>query len=378
MRIVIAAIAVLALSACGIPRQAVLTFKAEPQASQSYQDIPAEWKGRLIRVRSADQPNEVGGSASHVHQLAHQHRGESLPTTELTPPLGIRNVTADATHRHLVESLETAPADTQPSDHSPLAFGLDAVVVVREIRRPVEGLIVGFLGNQLPTGWHWCDGQNGTPDLRDRFILLDSPAGPSGAADHAHQAPHSHRWATADNVDHPGYFGDPATPVDPILNAAQRVHRHAPGASISDSGTTSPAPNSPPAVGMRFIMAGPGARKLPDGIVVAYAGRSVPQGWQALEGPLSSDILGRFWRAENPDAEATRLSGTESHDHVLRSRHEFELAAGAGSAGRDRTGQGPGVPVANHRHRVMIEEDSPVAATQAVPRYVALRLIVKN
>lgn len=33
-----------------------------------------------------------------------------------------------------------------------------------------KGIIVMFSGSAAPTGWAFCDGSNGTPDLRDRFI----------------------------------------------------------------------------------------------------------------------------------------------------------------------------------------------------------------
>lgn len=34
-----------------------------------------------------------------------------------------------------------------------------------------SGMIVAFSGSEVPYGWSLCDGTNGTPDLRDRFIL---------------------------------------------------------------------------------------------------------------------------------------------------------------------------------------------------------------
>jgi len=33
------------------------------------------------------------------------------------------------------------------------------------------GLICMWSGSTVPTGWYLCDGQNGTPDLRNRFIV---------------------------------------------------------------------------------------------------------------------------------------------------------------------------------------------------------------
>ena len=35
----------------------------------------------------------------------------------------------------------------------------------------VTGMILMFTGSTAPSGWALCDGQNGTPDLRDRFIV---------------------------------------------------------------------------------------------------------------------------------------------------------------------------------------------------------------
>ncbi|MDX7999517.1 tail fiber protein [Xenorhabdus sp. Reich] len=34
-----------------------------------------------------------------------------------------------------------------------------------------KGMIVMFSGNSAPTGWAFCDGNNGTPDLRSRFVM---------------------------------------------------------------------------------------------------------------------------------------------------------------------------------------------------------------
>src|SRR5699024_1242071 len=38
----------------------------------------------------------------------------------------------------------------------------------------VPGCIIGYVGASLPAGWYLCDGSNGTPDLRDRFIELST------------------------------------------------------------------------------------------------------------------------------------------------------------------------------------------------------------
>jgi hypothetical protein len=46
-----------------------------------------------------------------------------------------------------------------------------------------SGLIAAWSGSQLPPGWMLCDGTNGTPDLRDRFIVGGNLAGGSAPAE---------------------------------------------------------------------------------------------------------------------------------------------------------------------------------------------------
>jgi hypothetical protein len=58
------------------------------------------------------------------------------------------------------------------------------------------GIIVmwgGLIAN-IPNGWLLCDGQNGTPDLRDRFIkgANGNPGATGGAATHTHDAHSNH------------------------------------------------------------------------------------------------------------------------------------------------------------------------------------------
>ncbi|RWZ87322.1 MAG: tail fiber protein [Hydrotalea sp. AMD] len=48
---------------------------------------------------------------------------------------------------------------------------------------PIGGIIM-WSGSTVPTGWHICDGTNGTPNLIDRFIVGSGgihPVGSNGA-----------------------------------------------------------------------------------------------------------------------------------------------------------------------------------------------------
>ena len=56
----------------------------------------------------------------------------------------------------------------------------------------MQGLICLWSGTilNIPAGWHLCDGTQGTPDLRDRFVMgagtTYDPDDTGGAASHSH------------------------------------------------------------------------------------------------------------------------------------------------------------------------------------------------
>jgi len=56
----------------------------------------------------------------------------------------------------------------------------------------INGLIAIWSGAiaDIPAGWHLCDGNDGTPDLRDRFVYgaggIKNPGDTGGSATHTH------------------------------------------------------------------------------------------------------------------------------------------------------------------------------------------------
>lgn len=92
----------------------------------------------------------------------------------------------------------------------------------------VRGIIVMWSGKiaNIPTGWHLCDGDEDTPDLRDKFILgvsaEEEPGGTGGAHSrtlltanlpahtHGSVGNHVHTFYTGDSSDNDSYNAGPS------------------------------------------------------------------------------------------------------------------------------------------------------------------------
>lgn len=107
------------------------------------------------------------------------------------------------------------------------------------------GIIVLWFGaiGAIPSGFALCDGNNGTPDLRDRFVpgagTTYNPGDNGGAVNHTHAF-------TTNGHTH----GTEATP-------AFNVKITSPDGRIStntDSGTTQPGSSLPPYHALAYIM----------------------------------------------------------------------------------------------------------------------------
>jgi len=112
---------------------------------------------------------------------------------------------------------------------------------VLEIEIGVITAFSGGLGN-IPPGWHLCDGSNGTPDLRDRFVVS---AGPTFWVDRtADVSTHTHPF-TSDDHTHTLEIGTG-------INGAPVTYTYLSYNQIS--GTTAASTNIPPYYALAFIM----------------------------------------------------------------------------------------------------------------------------
>lgn len=116
-----------------------------------------------------------------------------------------------------------------------------------------SGIICMWSGNEPPAGWALCNGENGTPDLRDRFVLGYSDnrvIGDTGGSEevtltlaqmprHAHVLPSTGTSMGQSVVYENTLYGAGSANTQPITNA---------------SGESQPHPNMPPYYVLAFIM----------------------------------------------------------------------------------------------------------------------------
>jgi hypothetical protein len=110
-------------------------------------------------------------AASHNHDASYAATSHAHVDADLPPGIARDSEVSQAIVDHLAAA-----------QHGSTGSGIPLGVIV----------MWGGLLSAIPTGWALCDGQNGTPDLRDRFVkgaaAAANPGATAGAATHAHAA----------------------------------------------------------------------------------------------------------------------------------------------------------------------------------------------
>ena len=118
----------------------------------------------------------AAGDASGAIQISGSNIADNSITTSkiLDLEVGTNDLANDAvTTDKLANSINTTIAGKANIGANLSTFTNDTnYITLAQVPTPfVTGMILMFTGSTAPSGWALCDGQNGTPDLRDRFIV---------------------------------------------------------------------------------------------------------------------------------------------------------------------------------------------------------------
>ena len=347
--------------------------------------IPAGWKlmdgtGGTINTTnrfvystdSMEAPGATGGNASHNHTYAtvpsHDHGVTSTTATphshDYARPTSARAVGWNFVFIPWYSSLTTAYTSTgansalhshgvQPTGGTGLYMSeeenfippyYEMAFIQKETNDAIipTGLIVMWAGNidSIPADWELCNGSNGTPDLRDKFIRGalqgEDPGTSGGNLTHNHTytdiPTHSHSIATGgDSHIHDNARGTNTDISYLILaptaysstsgntNYASVPHTH----DISDVGvensTTQDTDNLPPYFKVAFIMNTVVSNALPLGVISMWGDsiENIPLGWNQCNGTTNTpDLLNKFPRGVGTGEEPGIVGGSDTHRHI--------------------------------------------------------------
>ena len=190
----------------------------------------------------------------------------------------------------------------------------------------LSGMLIGWAGplERIPGGWLLCDGTQGTPDLRDRYLLGAAPKQPVGetggsnAATLVHQQLPSHDHAVAfdpagahkheivDRYNHVTDFWVLVGPLDtsaslPVTSENRALFQagtHGHGGTLEAGPPASSFDNRPASLRLAWLMKDrTPAKTFPVGAVLPWSDTvtSLPAGWDLCDGLGGRpDLMGRF------------------------------------------------------------------------------------
>jgi microcystin-dependent protein len=182
--------------------------------------------------------------------------------------VSVWNISSDGTANFsgIITNTVTQPASNDSSTKVPTTAWVQSAITSTSGAVPL-GTIVMWSGTSIPYNWQLCDGSNGTPDLRDRFIvgagssyLVGNTGGQNSVTLSISQLP-SHSHVVNDPGHHHQYDKsgtEQATGNDNLRGSDQytstNTTTHITGITIAATGDGNSHENRPPYYALSYIM----------------------------------------------------------------------------------------------------------------------------
>jgi len=239
-----------------------------------------------------------------------------------------------------------------------------------------DGVIVFSGLETLPAGFSRCDGANGTPNLKEKYLHGAGTGEDSGATGgtlrHTHNIGHTHtsvsHYHRASSPDSGGgKYLDPSSGTQADAN-----HGHVfntPSSTLSSNAYsatyTSPGDIEPLYKNLDLIENTSGSGKLPKNIIGLWLGEStdIPIGWDLCDGTKDTPNLTNFYAkmptlasniGDQDGANAHVHSASNSHTHTATGTHTHSTGTViSGTSGNGLTGGGDNhLAPAGHHHTI--------------------------
>lgn len=301
-------------------------------------------EGYFLNASSTNDFNTARGANTHSHSVpntnsvsAHNDHGNSISCSTAygskytwnggsftgravgvhSHGLGV-GITSAGEHLHSSNN-----TDSQPNN--PPFIALQLIRALSNMPFPSGGIIMTNVTNTNPF-FYLCDGSNGTPDIRGKFIKQSSTVlSTGGASSHTHAS-----FSVSAAGDHNHSI---TVSIEGLVEATQvsgaseedcvKNHRHGNQATFNsgNSGSHQHVVSSlalsiiPPYYNVDFLKANTEIRdQLLSGNIVMWCGEAVPSGWNIL-----TSANGYFLRGRASGETLKSTGGSSSHSHTLPS-----------------------------------------------------------
>jgi len=204
--------------------------------------------------------------------------------------------------------------------------------------------------------------------------------GTGGSAAHSHAAGHTHALALPAST-----LEGSVEPVGLDVVVAGPSHRHPVAASQASPARTQEAEYLPRSRELFGLIVRRSLKGTPQGVIVAYRGKKVPEGWARCDGKAGPSLGGLYVCVKRSRVSAEPV-GSDTHIHDATHRHVWEVSPPARDYDMglavDRASEGiarPNAEAAPYRHVHLAAEKSTAIFTQAaeaLPPTVAVNFIL--
>lgn len=340
-----------------IPKDVILFWPNEIVEIPSLWVRETELDDLYPKAWGAESPSTTGGAATHTHtspahshtMINHTHTYDLSSVSPSGNSIRTKNQAKDAlrgAHSHGTSSsgavsggttAETAVTYGAVSNHPPFYELIPIKAQLGAIlHESIIALWTGWDGSTAtPNNWQFCNGDNGSPDMRNKYLKCadtDQEAGTTGGSTtNTHDITHSH---AATNHSHVGIAsatktgGSQSDGGGLVVNVVHINHTHT--VTLADTSIAPPdfegelvtlETVEPAYRKVAAIMMQSNGRK-ERGLIAGWLGSvsDIPKGWVLCDGSNGTlDLRDKFIKIANSTSEIGQAGGSNTHTHAAQS-----------------------------------------------------------
>ena len=311
----------------------------------------------LLSVGTGENPGTTGGSATHTHdspahghtQDAHSHSGNTnaggAASTNVSSWINQPYAFSVSNHVHSLTTSsttatnQTATVTVNTASNDPSYYKVAPIIdnTSYGVKYPANSLI--FWGQPtLPLGWSLCDGSDGTPDLRNKFLKCvdsaENPGGTGGSATHTHTTTaHNHTQDTHTHTGNTNYDTEKCVDsANEMFVYYTQLHTHimtiSSDVAVNQEATpTMDTINGEPTFKKLLILKNTGVANRPKYAIVVWTGTlaNIPLGYVLCDGNNGTpNFLDYFIKGANDASGIGDTGGSSVHGHTADSHNHTQ------------------------------------------------------